>query len=110
MEAPTEYKTAGTILLVGGILNILTAGVWILSFIWVCIGIMWIVPLAIGAWQAFVGYKAMNGEVQPSAKMAGIAGIVAGVFNLNPLAIAAGVVGMLNVDKPEAKAFLESGA
>ncbi len=107
MEAPKEYKDAGAMLMFGGALNIITAGIWVLSLIWVCIGIMWLVPMAVGAWQAFVGWKMYSGEVQGTSKIAAIAGMVSAFFNLNPIAFVCGLLGMLNVDKPDAKAFLE---
>lgn len=110
MEAPKEYKDGGLAILVSGVFNIMTAGIWILTLIWVCVGILWVIPLAIGCWQAFVGLQVYQGKPQPSAKMAAIAGIVAGVFNVNPIAILGGVLGMMNVGKEEAVAFLESNS
>jgi hypothetical protein len=108
MEAPKAYKDGGTAIMISGILNIMTGGVWFLSLFLVCVGFMWLIPMGIGAWQGWVGYQMMQGKPQPSGKMAAIAGIVAGMFNFNPLAIVGAVVGMMSADKPESIAFLET--
>lgn len=108
MEAPKAYKDSGVAIMVSGIFNVMTSGIWVLSLFWICIGFFWLIPMAVGAWQAWVGYQVMQGQPNANAKNASIAGIVAGVLNMNPIAIAGGVFGMMGVDKPESVAFLEA--
>jgi hypothetical protein len=107
MDAPKAYKDGGVAVLVSGIFNVMTAGIWVLSLFWICIGFFWLIPMAIGAWQAWVGYQMMQGQPNGQAKTASIAGIVAGVLNLNPIGIIGAIFGMMACDKPETRAFLE---
>lgn len=50
----------------------------------------------------------MNGR-EKSAKTGAIAGIVAGVFNFNPLAIILAVVAVVNFNKPESVEYEQIG-
>lgn len=109
MEMPQEYKTAGIVNLVSGVLNILTAGVWILTFIWFfCVGLIWIVPLGLGAYQAFIGFQQMNGTRTNQGKIAGICGAVAGLCNFNPLPAILGVGGFVMSGNQKVTAWLET--
>jgi hypothetical protein len=94
------------LMMVGGVLNAVTSFFWFISLIWVCVGIFWLVPLAVGAWQAWVGYQMNSGQRQPSAKMAAIAGLVSGVFAMNPIPIVASLLAMTKVQKPEIVGYL----
>ena len=107
MEMPQEYKTAGIVNLVGGVLNILTAGVAIITLIWFCVGVLWIVPLALGGFQAFIGFQQMNGTRTGQGKIAGICGAVAGLCNLNPLPTLLGVGGFVMSGNEKVTAWLE---
>ncbi len=108
MDVPSEYKTGGTLLLVSGAINLMTALVWVFSLIWVCVGIFWLVPAAAAAYQCFVGFQAMQGTPTQGGKMAAISGIVAGALNFNPLPLILAVVAMVNFNKPEVVDWLET--
>lgn len=107
MDIPNDYKTAGILNLVGGGLTLLVSGLYFLSLIWVCVGVVYLVPMAMGAWQAYVGFNMNNGQPQGQAKTAAIVGIVSGVLTFNIIALIASVVAMMNVNKPEVAGWLE---
>lgn len=107
MDTPADYKNAGICNLVAGIVNVGLAGIWVLSLIWVCVGLLWLVPMAIGAWQAWVGYQMMQEQRDPNARNAALVGMVVSVVNCNLIALACSVVGWVMLDKPEVKAWLE---
>lgn len=107
MEVPDAYKTAGLVNLIGGALNVMMSLVWVLSLIWVCIGIFWLVPLAASGYQAWIGWQMYNGEPQAAAKNASIAGIVGGLFCFNILSAACGAFAMMQVGNDEVAGWLE---
>ncbi len=53
-----------------------------------------------------MGYQMNQGTVQGQAKMGAIAGLVSGVFNMNPIAIVASLLAMTKVQKPEVAGYL----
>ncbi len=106
MEAPKAYTESGALTILSGALNIITGGLLFLMLIWVCVGVMWLVPMAIGVFQIVVGLSMNKGTPHAMAKRIGVVGIVAGVCNMNPLAIGASVLTMLNVKKPEVAGYL----
>lgn len=106
---PESYKQAGLGNVVGGVLNVLTAGVWFISLIWVCVGILWLVPMALGAAQAWFGYQMHEGKPVENGKLWGIIGIVCGLFNFNPISTVASVLAMMKAGEPDSIAYLSSG-
>ncbi|MFZ5475719.1 MAG: hypothetical protein ACOZNI_02995 [Myxococcota bacterium] len=109
MNAPKEYTEAGFLMIVSGVLNAITAFIWFLSLFWICIGFFWVIPGCVGLWQAYVGYQMQVGTPQGSAKMGAIAGLVSGVFNMNPIAIVCALLAMTKVGKPEVVGYLGGG-
>lgn len=110
MDAPEAYKNAGLANLVGGIFGAMANSVIGLTFLMMCIGVFWIVPFGASLWQAYVGYQMYQGQAVGSAKMAAIAGIVSGLFGLNPIAIIAGIFAMMQVNQPDVAGWLEARA
>lgn len=107
MEVPNDYKNAGLMTLIGGALNAITAFFWVIGFIWLCVGVLWVVPLAMGIYQVVVGIAMQNGQPHAHAKLAPILGIVAGVFNFNPFPIVLGIISLMQVGKPEVAGWIE---
>lgn len=109
MEPPSNYKTAGILMLVAGILNILgSIGLSLILFVYISmfavmtmgIGILcyacclWpIVPLGFGIFEVVTGMGVMNGKPVRNAGTVAIAGIVMGALNLPMLGI--GIVPMV---------------
>jgi hypothetical protein len=108
MEAPKSYKDAGLMNLIAGILNIITAGVWTLSLIWLCVGIVWLIPLGVGAYQAYLGFQMQSGTPNAGAKNIGLIGLIAGVCNFNIFAIVLSVLAMQKAKEPEVAGYLSS--
>ena len=109
MDAPTDYKNAGLANIIGGALNVMMGLLLTVTFVWVfCIGLVWLVPTGLGAWQIMVGLKMYNGEPQAAAKNATIAGLVAGALNFNIISLVAGIFAFMMLGKPEVAGYLES--
>jgi hypothetical protein len=109
VEAPSDYKNAGLANLIGGALNVLWGLSLTLGFLIMCIGVFWLIPVAMGGWQIMVGMNMYNGQSNASAKNATIAGIVASVLNFNIFSLAAGVYAYMMLGKPEVAGFLGVG-
>lgn len=111
MDAPQPYRTAAICNIVGGLFNILVNGMWILALISSCFGVVLIpVPLVlcgVGAWQAYVGMQMNGGQRVPNAAMVAMVGAITGFFSLSWLSLGLGIFAYLQVNDPDAKAFLE---
>ena len=107
MEVPAPYKTAGMVNLVCGAFSALTNLMWVLSLIWICIGVFWLLPAAAGGYQAWIGWQMYNGEPSPAAKNAAIAGMVGGLFGFNILTAAGSAFAFMQVGNDEVKGWLE---
>lgn len=111
MDVPQPYKNAAMCNIVGGLFNIAVNGLWALSLISSCVGIV-VVPLpaivmAIGAWQAWVGLKMNNGERVENAAMVALVGAVVGFFSLSWLSTGLGVFSYLQAQDAESVAYLQ---
>lgn len=107
MQAPKSYTDAGTLNIVSGALNVFVGGIWMLSLIlFFCVGLFWIIPVGIGIFQIVAGMAMNKGERHSAAGYIGMLGIVAGVFNMNPLSIGAALLALLKVREPEVAGYL----
>jgi len=105
VDAPTEYKNAGIMMLISGFFNFTTAMIIVLSLIWVCIGVFWLVPAVGAAFQCWVGFQMMQGNPTSNGK---VAGIVSAAINLNPLPLVLAILALMNLNKPEVAGWLEA--
>ncbi len=108
MDVPESYKTAGLINLACGAFTAFSSLMVVLSLIWICIGVFWLVPAAAGGYQAWVGWQMYNGEPTPAAKNAAIAGIVGG-FLAGPVLPALGSIFVfVQLGRDDVKGWLET--
>ena len=107
MEVPAPYKTAGIVNLACGAFTALTNFLWFFSLVWICIGVFWLIPMAAGGYQAWIGWQMYNGTPSPAAKNAAIAGIVGGLFGMNIFTFAGSVFAFMQVGNDEVKGWLE---
>lgn len=110
MQAPKSYTEAGLFTIIAGALNVLTAFGWFLGLVWFCVGLLWLVPMAIGAYQIYVGVAMQGGKPNSGAKQMGVLGLVAGIFNMNVITIVLGVLTMTKLKEPEVAGYLETSA
>ncbi len=110
MEAPEAYKTAGLINLIAGGFNVFVGLMWFLSSCWVLVGFIFLIPMAANAYQAYIGLSMKNGEANPGAKNAAIAGIVGGLFCFNIFVAAASVYAFMQVNDEEVAGWIESNS
>ncbi|MDP2305401.1 MAG: hypothetical protein Q8P18_05195 [Pseudomonadota bacterium] len=106
MQAPKSYTDAGALTILSGVMNVLVGGLLCLSLLMLCVGVFWVIPMGVGVFQIVVGISMQKGQRSSAAGYIGIVGLIAGVFNFNPLAIGAAVLAMLKVKEPEVAGYL----
>jgi hypothetical protein len=79
-QAPTEYKTAGTFMLIGGLTTLLSSAIVFACLVWVCIGVCWLPFVALAIWALVCGVRATGGVRVPEIRLANALGLVAAMF------------------------------
>ncbi|MBT3221276.1 MAG: hypothetical protein HN348_19510 [Proteobacteria bacterium] len=107
MDAPNDYKTAGIFMLIGGVMNFLIAIMWVFIFIWLCIGVCWIIPAGIALAELIMGIMIVQGNRQPSAMYVAILGIVNGVMLFNMWGMIMEILAVVWLTKPEVQEWMQ---
>ncbi|MEM9195057.1 MAG: hypothetical protein AAGF12_38150 [Myxococcota bacterium] len=105
--APQDYKTLGIFMLISGIMNVLVSISFVLVFIWICVGVVWILPLAGGIFEIVVAAQIMGGKPQPNAKTAAIMGLISGVICFNVIGIVLEILALVQLGKPEVAQYAQ---
>lgn len=109
MAAPQSYQTAGILMLISGILTTLVSLGLILSLIWLCIGVFWVLTLAVGVAEIAIGAMILGGGKQPSGKVVAILGIIAGFLSGNMIGVVLEIVAVIMLSNAEVTAYLTDG-
>ncbi len=109
-EIPREYQQAGQMQMAAGAINALTSAVWVMAFLVVCVGLLWVVPLLMSLGQAYLGYRMSKGDRIKNPMMVGALGLVAAFFNMNPIPGALTAFGWHLLTQPPAKAYLDDAS
>ena len=104
MDMPNDYKNAGIIMLVAGIINLMLGGVWILGSMCMCLN-SW-VTLVVAIAEIGVGIMILTGNKVPAAKFVSIGGIVGGLLSLSMMAVGLEVFAFILLGKPEVEEYL----
>ena len=106
MDAPADYRSAGTFMLVSGILNILISIGLIAGLVWILVGCFWVVTLVGGILEIVVGIAVMNGKPKPGAKTTAILGIINSVLCGNIIGIIMEVLALTKLGTQESEEFM----
>lgn len=109
MDAPAEYKTVGTMMLVSAVVNIIAALAWTLVLLMVCVGVAWLVPLGFAVFELVVGINALSNKPQRSAKAAAILGLIAGILCMNPVSIVLEILVLVKLGQPDVARYITEG-
>ena len=88
VEPPNAYRVSGALMIASGLINASVAAVWVLSLFVVCVGLLWIVPMAIGLGEAVVGLLLVLGVPIRFGRAAALIGLVNGALLLSPPSVA----------------------
>ncbi len=109
MQAPSEYKNSGLFMIISGALTILASLGWIGGLVWVCVGVLWVAPLALGVFEVVTGLAVYQGQFKANAKMVSILGIAAALVCGNVIGIVLEILAVVNYGKPEVAAWMAGG-
>lgn len=107
MSAPSDYKTAGTLMIVSGVLNLLASLALIGTLIWVCVGVFWMVTLGLAIWELSTGIAVSGGQPKRNAKTVAIIGIINSLMCGNIIGLVLQIIAMSKLGSPEAVAYIE---
>ena len=107
MEVPSDYKTAGTLMIISGVLNLLASLALIGMLIWVCVGAFWGVTLGLAIWELVTGIGVSSGNPKRGAKTVAIVGIVNSLLCGNIIGLILQIIALTKLGTPEVTAYLE---
>ena len=101
-----KYKDAGLMMLIASIFNLLSSLVWIGVWIWICVGVVWVIPLIFSVVELVKSIKIMNGERVMNPKLGAILGIIASVMNVNVISLVLDIIAIVNLGNMEVTHWL----
>lgn len=107
MTPPSDYKTAGTLMIVSGVLNLLASLALIGTLIWVCVGAFWMVTLGLAIWELVTGIAVSGGQPKANAKTVAIIGIINSLMCGNIIGLVLQIIAMSKLGTPEVTAYIE---
>ena len=107
MTPPSEYKTAGTLMIVSGVLNLLASLALVGTLIWICVGAFWMVTLGLAVWEIVTGIAVSGGQPKHNAKTVAIIGIVNSLLCGNVIGLVLQIIAMSKLGSPEVTAYIE---
>lgn len=106
MEIPNEYKNAGIAMLIAGLINMMLAGLFLLSSFCLCLNSWLTVLTALG--ELIVGGMILSGNRVPQAKVVSIAGLVGALLSFSMVGVGLEAFALMMLGKPEVEAYLKS--
>jgi len=110
MQPPSDYKNAGTMMIISGAFNVLTSmGILIglaLSLIGLCVAPIWVLTLAGGVFEIVVGASISGGKPSRMGLSASVVGLVCSVGCGNVLGTILEILAMVSLGKPEVAVWL----
>ena len=94
-------------MLISGLFNIVWAMGWFFGLVWVCVGVLWLVPMVIGFFEVITAARMLGGAPQPSAKTVSVLGLVSGALNCSPVSLGCELVSVIMLANPAVTSFIE---
>lgn len=91
----TQSTLAGVSMIVSGCTTALAA----FGFVSTCIGIPWVIPMAIGVGEVVVGASIIGSTPRPSVKTVSTAGILAALVSFNILGVLLEIVAQILIGR-----------
>jgi hypothetical protein len=80
MSESDRSTLAGTLMIVSGVLTVVASAGIFATFVWVCVGALWLVPMAVGIGEVFVGAAIMGGRPTPRVRTMSAMGILSALM------------------------------
>jgi hypothetical protein len=97
MTDPQRSTVAGTLMIASGALTTLASAGLFFGLVWVCVGVFWLVPLAVGVSEIVVGAAIMGGIPTRRVRTVSVLGMLSALMcgNLIGLALEAGALALV---------------
>ena len=82
-KPPIEYQVSGLLMVAAGLFNGFMSLIWFLSLIMLCVGVLWLIPMAIALGEVIVGLLVLAGVRLPGLQVMAVLGAVNSVFLCN---------------------------
>lgn len=105
---PSEYTSAGVLLLVAGILNVTLAVMLVMWMMLVCLGPLWLVPMLLGFVEIATGVSMLNGNKRQNGMLIAVIGMMASVLCCNPVSFVCEAVAMALMLNPRVVDWLRA--
>ncbi len=110
MQPPTEYKNAGTMMIISGAFNVMTSlGILLglaISLFGLCVAPIWLLTLGGGIMELLVGANINAGKPSRMGLSTAVVGLVCSVCCGNVIGMILEILAMVNLGKPEVTAWL----
>ena len=80
---PVQYQISGGLMLISGLFNGFLSLLWFVMLIWVCVGVMWLIPFAMACVEITVGILVLAGVRVPGVQVVSILGGINSLFLFN---------------------------
>lgn len=99
---PEEVTGIGIMMLLSGTLNLLAGTLLFLSFVWFCVGIVFLIPMTTGLFEVLVGAALLSGVPVPNARLVCYLGALAALINFgNPFSLSLEIVASVLIGRPK---------
>ena len=110
--APSDYTTAGLLMLISGVWTLLVSLIGCLILISGCFTIIlvpwYFIPIGCAVYEIMGAVKAQSGTKEPGIKTNAIVGLVGGVTSCNIISIVLEIVALVMIGKPDVEAYINS--
>lgn len=106
-QTPMEYQISGMLMVISGFFNGFLSLIWFFMLIWVCVGILWVIPMMIAVGEILVGVMVLAGMRVPVVQVMSILGLVNSLLLFNMWgAVFEGIAVVLQF-QPKVRGYLE---
>ncbi|MEZ4316591.1 MAG: hypothetical protein R3F61_03785 [Myxococcota bacterium] len=106
-QPPVQYQISGVLMVISGFFNGFLSLMWFVMLVWVCIGVMWLIPLVVACCEVVVGILVLAGVRVPGVQVVSVLGAVNSMFLFNMWgAMMEGIAAVLQF-QPAVGAYLE---
>lgn len=108
-QPPMEYQISGVLMLISGLFNGLISMIYVFMLIWVCVGVIWLIPALIALGEVIVGLMVLTGARVPGVQVVSALGILNAIMLCNIWgAVMEGVAIVLQI-QPKVTGYLAEG-
>ncbi|MCB9676592.1 MAG: hypothetical protein H6737_15860 [Alphaproteobacteria bacterium] len=106
-QPPVQYQISGVLMLISGFFNGFLSLMWFVMLIWLCVGVMWLIPLTVACVEIVIGILVLAGVRVPGVQVVSILGAINSMFLFNMWgAIMEGIAAVLQF-QPQVTGYLE---